>query len=340
MENAGYRKLTLCEVVDILTVPRDTLILHHVHPDGDAIGSAFALREILGLSGSRAFCVCPDQIPDRLRFVVAGRQESTLAEDIPKDFISPRIIAVDTAAPQQLGKLFDVYGGHIELMIDHHSSGTPFADNYIIPEASAAGEIVYDIASEFIRRGIIDRLNKYTADCLYAAMSSDTGCFRFSNATPGTYRRAAALIECGIDSSEINHLLFEVKSKETMLAESAGVNRIEYFHNGKMAVITIPYELKQKLGLRDEHFETLVDIARAPEGVCIAAVIRQPDNSDTYRVSMRSSCDFDVSEICRVFGGGGHVRAAGCTLHCADISEAVSVITSEVGKNFEKNGCL
>ena len=99
--------------------------------------------------------------------------------------------------------------------------------------------------------------------------------------------------------------------------------------NGKIAVVFFTYQMKQKLGVLDEHLETLVDIPRGLEGVMVAAAIRQPAETGVYRVSMRSSCDVDVSAVCASFGGGGHVRAAGCTITCDDGMDAVVNMVAE-----------
>ena len=148
MHEAGFRALTRGEAIARLLPVGDTLILFHVHPDGDAVGSAFALRRMLEALGSRAYCVCADEIPDRLRFVTDGVQESALPESIPADFAVSRIVAVDTASPAQLGALYERFAGKIDLMLDHHEKGTPYADYYILPGISATGELLAGLLQE------------------------------------------------------------------------------------------------------------------------------------------------------------------------------------------------
>ena len=123
------RALAFDELLPRLEEPADTLILFHRGPDGDAVGSAFALREILEGLGSRAFCVSQDELPQRLRFLVKDVQESVLPSAIPADLHPTRIVSVDTASPSQLGTLWETFGGHIDLMIDHHGKGEPYADH-------------------------------------------------------------------------------------------------------------------------------------------------------------------------------------------------------------------
>jgi phosphoesterase RecJ-like protein len=149
---------------------------------------------------------------------------------------------------------------------------------------------------------------------LYAAISSDTGCFRFSNVTPETHMRAAELVASGIDCAEVNQKLFESKSLEQLRAQAAGISNLHLFENGQIAVITFPYALKAALDLSDEHLETLVDVARSLTGVKVAIAIRQPGTGGTFRVSTRSNCNYDVAALCAKFDGGGHKKAAGCTI--------------------------
>lgn len=318
-----YRAWTLEEVLSYLEQPADTLILFHRNPDADAVGSAFALSRVLRELGSRAFCVCESEVPERLRFLMDREQTSVLPAAIPEGLDVHRVICVDTASPSQLGTLWELYGEWIDLSIDHHGSCSIFSDHYISPEAAATGEILFDLCRQLADEGRIT-VTEELCTALYAAISSDTGCFRYSNVTPETHLRAAALLEGGIDAAEINHRLFESKSMELLRAESAGISNLHLFAGGRIGVITFPYALKVALALSDEHLETLVELARSLSGVKIAAAIRQSGASGVFRVSVRSSCAYDVSALCAQFGGGGHEKAAGCTITATDIDEAMS----------------
>ena len=128
MGMTDFRPVSESAVVDYLKQPYPTLILYHVRSDADAIGSAFALSLWLTSMGSPAYCVCADEIPARLRFLTDGQQASALPESVPQGFENARVITVDTASPGQLGALYERYEGKISLMIDHHRSGTPYAD--------------------------------------------------------------------------------------------------------------------------------------------------------------------------------------------------------------------
>ncbi len=318
------------EIVAHIEEPMDTLVLFHRGPDADAVGSAFALKRVLEELGSRAFCVCAGEVPARLRFLMHGEQESVLPEAIPADFQVARIVSVDSASASQLDRLYEMYEGQIDLMIDHHASGDLYASYcYIRPNAAATGEIIFDLVKVLASEGRLHITDALCVD-LYAAISGDTGCFRFSNATSKTHMRAAELLVSGIDSAEINHRLYDSKSMEQLRAEAAGISNLQLFADGRLAIITFPYALKAALGLSDEHLETLIDVARSLEGVEVAICIRQPAAEGRFRVSARSSSSYDVSELCRQFDGGGHAKAAGCTVLAADIGQAMTTIIGAI----------
>ena len=324
-----FLSLSFEEVIEKLEVPADTLVLFHRGPDADAVGSAFAMKRILSDLGSRAFCVSADEVPARLRFLTDGEQESVLPDAIPEDFDVARIISVDTASPSQLGVLWELYEGQIDLMIDHHGMGEPYADHYIRPDAAATGELMFDLVKHLATAGRVEITDGLCTN-LYAAISSDTGGFRFSNVTPDTHLRAAELIASGIDCAKINQKLFDTKTIEQLRAQAAGISNLRTFADGRVAVITFPYALKAALGLKDEHLESLVDVARSLMGTQIAISIRQPGTEGVFRASVRSSCDYDVSALCAVFGGGGHQKAAGCTITAADMDAAVDKLIAAI----------
>lgn len=325
-----YRALVADEVADALCQSKSVLILFHVHPDGDATGSAFALRAMIQAVGGRAWCVCADELPDRLLFVANGEQESVLPSSVPENFEPEIIVTVDTASPSQLGALYDLYRDRIDLMIDHHGKGTFYADHYVCPEASACGEVLYTILLKMAERFGLAEIPRRVNELIYTAVSADTGCFRYSNVTPETHLLASRLIASGVPSADINHRLFGIKTLKQMQVEHAGFERMNLHCDGKIAVITFPYDLKSQYGAEDEDLETLIDVARCVKGVDVAAVIKQPTQENRFRVSMRSSSEFDVSEICAHYGGGGHKKAAGCTVTADSILSAEMTVVVAV----------
>lgn len=323
--SAAPRALTVEQVLARLSSPAPTLILFHVNPDADAIGSAFALASFLSACGSSAYCLCADEIPERLRFLTDGLQDSVLISSLPEGFEDARVITVDSASPAQLGSLYDTLGERVSLMIDHHAAGTPYADYLLVPQAAATGEILFDL---FAASGL--DLPAVTAKLLYSAISSDTGGFRYANVRKETHLRAAALVEAGVDVAEVSRLLFETKSPATLRAERLGLSKLQVLDGGRVAVITVSYAELQENDLRPEHLATLIDIARSVAGVEVAAVLRQLSDQPVFRLSTRANVDFDVSAVCATFGGGGHRRAAGATLHADCMESALSLLLSAI----------
>ena len=331
----AFNALTMDELCARLCENKMTLIVYHVRSDADAVGSAFALREILRLMGIPSFCVCSDEVPERLRFLSEDAQGSVVIDE-DMDLGHERVISVDSALGSQLGGMFDRLRKDIDLMIDHHSVGTPYADNYIDTDASATGEIIYAIADKLLVEGKIPMITPYALKCIYAAISSDTGCFRYSNVTPATHRIAAELIEMGVDAADINHRLFSCKSAKQMAAEGEAARRLTYHLGGRVASVTMPYSVINELDLKDEHLDTVIEIPRSVEGVEVAFAIRQTENKPLFKVSMRSASEVDVAAICKSFGGGGHVKAAGCSLEASSIDEAEAIIANAISKSINR----
>lgn len=325
-----YRVLTLDEVCDGLAEPKNTLIVYHVRPDADAIGSSFALKLMLEEMGSECVCACESEIPARLAFLTEKYQRSARFDSLDKGFEIQRIVTVDTASPNQLGNLLGVLGDKVDMMIDHHENGIKYADHYIRTDCAAAGEIIFELAERLVERGDLKKIPEGAYPLIYAALSSDTGCFKYSSVSPHTHLCAAKLIAAGIDSAEINRRLFDCKSEKMLAAEAAGFQNIKFFNNRKIAAVLFPYSLKSSLELEDEDLETLVDVARAVDGVRIAMSIRQSTPQRSFRISLRSSCAFDVSTVARHFGGGGHARAAACTIEADSIEFAARLVVDEI----------
>ena len=328
---AQFKPLSVSEAADLLEKTDTPMFVMHHRPDGDTVGSCAALMHIAKALGKTAYGLCADKIPERLAFLTEGLSIFT---EIPEAPVTP--IAVDVASVAQLGSCaaqLDARGLSIALMIDHHAVGTPFADHLVQSEAAAAGEVVYEIAEMLIREGKLKSLPAAAARALYAALSSDTGCFRYSNVTPKTMRCAAALLDTpGVDAADVNHRLFEMKSERQLRAEAFAIEHTDATYDGKIAWVVITQKDKLALGIEEEHLETVIDMVRSREGVDIAVAIRESIDG-TFRASMRSN-GFDVSAVAAVFGGGGHIRAAGCTVSALSADEALEAVLGEIQRQL------
>lgn len=333
---AEFERLSFDGLCDRLAIPAKTLLLMHTSPDADTLGSCLALSELLTAAGSEVYCICGDDLPEYLYFLSDGQRSL----EVPEGFVPERVIAVDVAAPSQLGKLRSLYEEKVDLMIDHHGAGTVFADHYVDPHAAATGEIIFAIARELLNDGILYRIPDVFWTYCYAAISADTGGFRYSNTTPATMRCGASLLECGVDAAEINRQLFSQKSYRQLQAERVGFDRLHLYADGRISVITMPYDTKIQNGFSDGDLGTLIDVARSVRGVQVAAVIKQHTPEHVYRVGLRSETDaVSVADIAAGFGGGGHIRAAGCAIAADSAEEAEGKLIASLENifgNFEK----
>ncbi len=322
-KKTDFGRLSAEECAEKILKIKNPEVLIHVRPDGDAVGSASALCLVFAQLGRSAKILSVDKIPERLRFILDYTGVSLADKDSKEEHSS---VAIDVASPMQLGDLYDENNLPC-LMIDHHAVGEQFADGYIVPAASSAAEALFDVIEVLIEMG------KITLDCklafaLYSAISSDTGRFSYSNTTPKTHRIAARLMESGIDASEINRKLFDSKSYDEVKAEGFIASKIKTEQNGEITYATLSAEELSSLNLSFENFETAIDVVRSVRGAKISFFIREL-HKNQYKASLRS-VNSDVASVARCFGGGGHIRAAGCTLTAESMDCAVEQILKEI----------
>ncbi len=314
-----FKELYAEECAERLLGINDPLILVHIRPDGDCIGTAAALSEVFRQLGRDAYIASHDPIPERLGFIL----EHTGARLADK-YSGRTPVSVDVASRRQLGSLGELSP---VLMIDHHAVGERYADRYLVSDISSAAEALMDITDVLIRTGKI-KMTEALAYSLFCAISSDTGCFCFSNTSKSTYLRAAELSEAGIDTADINHRLFHSKSKEQIKAEGMIGSSLKTALGGRVAYTELRMSDITEAGLREEHFETAIDIVRALRGAEVAFFVRETANG-SFKVSLRST-GIDVASIAERHNGGGHIRAAGCTPNVRSAEEASKILIAEL----------
>ncbi len=311
---------TLCK---FLKKHDDYIILTHTSPDGDTLGSAYALALGLISIGKKAFVVCNDEIPEKYNYFV---KEANL-----KSIDYKTVVAVDVADAKLLGSLYEKYSDKIELTIDHHVSNTHYAKNlYLDAAASATAECIYEILKK-----LHIKITPLMATALYTGISTDTGCFKYSNVTPKTHRIAAELHSFGIDAAEINRKMFDTKSKQRVELEKMVLETAEFLFDDRCLLLTVTSEMQSRSGCLPSDLDGVASISRSVEGVLIGVSIKQSEK-DTYKISLRTYEPFNASEICKTLGGGGHKAAAGCTL-IGSLSEVKKQIVDAVGKAIEEN---
>lgn len=340
---ACYPVLSLEKIADELSEAKNALIITHVNPDGDCIGSAFALAAIIKECGGTARVVCPSPLPKRLVFLCGDSDVAEIEPDDPLDCCD-KIISVDVASPKQLGAL-EYLVPNVSFMIDHHGTGEPFAENYVDPTASATGEIVYSIYVILKNRGVIGKIPE-AARRIYAAIVSDTGSFKFSNTTPGTHIIASQLVEeintaedGGMDTSDVCRSLFCQRTLKELTAQMLAIQNLRFYEDGRLGAVLFTQEMLENSGLAEDEIGNVVETPRGVEGVLVGISLRQLASERTqYKVSSRANAEIDCASVCAAFGGGGHTRAAGCTITAQTPEEALSMMAEAFGEAVRAYG--
>lgn len=288
-------------------------ILTHRRPDGDTAGSAAALCRLLRGQGKTAHVLRNPDMTDRFGYLLA---------DLSKDAVEEGdvIVSVDVAAPNMLPKGYELSGHPVALRIDHHGSSTGFSDFELVdPTAGACAEIIYDILMEMWAE-----LDAPTAEALYVATSTDTGCFRFSNTTDHTFLVAAACAAAGAPIYQLNQKLFETNTLGRLRMQGWMVENTRLFDGGRMAVCAIPRAVEEELGATEDDMDNISSHIRTIAGVCIAATLRETKDG-TIKISVRAIPGYDAAAVCGKFGGGGHKGAAGGSSHLPLMEAAAAV---------------
>ncbi|MGN0570373.1 MAG: bifunctional oligoribonuclease/PAP phosphatase NrnA [Candidatus Fimenecus sp.] len=310
MTRIDYKKCA-----ELLSENDNYLILTHRNPDGDTLGSAFALHRALASAGKKSTVRCIDEIHSKYEYLWEG----IACGDI--DF--EKIIAVDIADRKLLGDAFEKeYGDNVFICIDHHMSNREYAENLLLEDCAATAEIIYGVINCM---GV--EIDSGIASCIYTGLATDTGCFMFSNTTPSTHRIAAEMMEKGADYITINRVMFETKTMSYLRLEQMAVSSTEIHFGGKCAVMTITQDMFKQSGSNESECDGIASIPRKIEGVMIGATLRERSDG-SYKVSLRTVEPYDAAKICARLGGGGHSRAAGCEFNCSlDNAKAILLET-------------
>ena len=306
----------------------NVLILCHKNPDGDTIGCAGALCLALKALGKNAAVLCSDPIPSLYDFMGLELFDSS--------FTPGFVVAVDVASIQLFGDRNNVqkYAEHVDLCIDHHASNSGYAyETLLDPGAAAACELMIDVIEEM---GV--PLTPAIADCLYTGISTDTGCFRFSSTTARTHKAAARVMEAGANIEMLNARLFESRSRGRIEIEKMALESLEYFFDGRCAMICLTWDQIVTSGVAGAELEDLTSLPRSIEGVEVGLTLRQQKDG-SYRISIRTAGAVDACAIARHLGGGGQARAAGCEIS-GNLDNARYAVLGEVRKELEHWGLL
>ena len=293
--------LTIQEAAGRLRSFDNVLILTHVRPDGDTVGSAAALCAGLRALGKTAYLLPNPELTD-----TAAPYFRPYAA--PADFQPERVVSTDIAAAALFPENAKPYADRVDLAIDHHPSFGGFGrENLVRPSAAATGEIIYDLLAE---------LGPITAEMalpLYVAVSTDCGCFAYNNTTAYTHAVAAALLRTGIDFQTVNKAFFRTKSRKRLALEAAMLGEVEYHDRERVAVLAVPLSLIARVQASETDAEDLSALGGQIEGVDCAVTMREL-RPDVWKFSLRTGPRVNATNACALLGGGGHAAAAGCTV--------------------------
>ncbi len=314
------KNCSLAETGELLKAAKKLVIISHVSPDGDTLGSSLALMHALRMLGKEVIMNVDDDISTVYSFLpgIAEYRRFAPGESVDADLL----VIVDASSADRAGNAIDVVKSPAVLNIDHHKTNTRFADYlYLDSDAAATAEIIYSLLLEM---GI--KLTSDIAICIYEGIYTDTGSFKYSNTTSNTLRIAADLLKYGVNPSLISDNM-ELKSRSQVEMLRKVLETLTFLKDGKIAYIEIPLELY------DHNVETdaFISYPRYVEGVEVALLFKQVEENLT-RVSFRSK-EIDVAKIALSFGGGGHKKAAGCSVY-AHLKEAEKVVLEVVGDLF------
>jgi len=293
--------MTPQETAALLQTYDNVLILTHRRPDGDTLGCAAALRRALHSLGKTAYLLHNPEITDQYQDYV---------QDLfPGEAFRPeKVVTVDIAARSLFPDNAKVYLEQVDLAIDHHPSYENFGkQSCVMPERAACGEIVYEILTHLCP------ITPEIALPLYVAVSTDTGCFVYSNTTANTHRVAAALMDTGIPFQSVNKRHFRTKTRKRLALEAAMMEGMQLFDQSRIVVMSIPRALMERLGATENDADDISSLAGLVEGTDCAITMREL-GEDVWKISVRTGVRINATLACKKLGGGGHRAAAGCTV--------------------------
>ncbi len=300
------------EIGKIIKEKNSFLVVTHKNPDGDAIGSSFALYNVLKELGKTVYI----EIPTKPAYIYDFLDDYNAVEITTNSKDVEVVIALDSAEMHRCGLDKEYVKDKLLINIDHHKTNPGFGNiNLIEPEAAAVGCIVYDILKS---NGL--PITKKTAEYLYLSILTDTGSFRYSSTSPKTFKVAAELLEKGVEPWYIASNVYEREKPETYKLLSLTLDTLELHLSGKLALLYTTQDMFKRTNTTADNTESFVNFARSIRGVEVGVFLRE-DEPNVFKISIRSRGSVDVSEVAAKFEGGGHKNAAGGTLR-APLKEA------------------
>ena len=318
---------SLIEIANILHEAESVLLFPHVNPDGDSIGSCAALCRTLRLKGKEAWILTEDEIPANLTFLDKGY----CTKDMEKIQHPDVCMCIDCGDVSRFPKRAEKFlSGRTTICIDHHMTTKLFCDyNYVDSEEAATGQIVFELLKEM--NAVPD---KEVAEAVFAAITTDTGDFQYSNTQKKSHLITAELYDWGADFNKVSVEIYENVRLEKIRLKSAAMETLKIIGGGKGAIVKVSLNMLDKTGALMDESEGLAQELRSIAGVEYSAVLKEYE-PELIRVSLRAKRKGDVSQIASALGGGGHLKAAGCTIR-ETLENAADKVEKEMLAAIEK----
>lgn len=309
-------EVSVKEAANLLSLHNNFVILTHKRPDGDTLGCGAALCSALRRAGKRAYLLRNGGATEKFVPFIE-RFYTRRGFQITNEYV----VTVDVASSNMLGDKLQL---SVDLAIDHHESNSRFANNLLLDaSASACGEIILKVIKE-----LCGSVSKEEADLLYIALSTDTGCFQYGNTNAASFRAAAELCELNADVAKLNQLFFRTFSRGRIALEGAIMSSLRSYADGRITMAVITHKMVEEAGASDDDMEDLASLPGKVAGTLVSVMVKENDRGFS-KLSLRSTGEVNVSEICAKFGGGGHAMASGCELDLVP-DEAAEVIRAAI----------
>ena len=319
---------TIKEIADALRESNTVLLYPHVGIDGDAVGSCAAIAKMLRKMGKTCYALYAEDIPDNLSFMAKDYFSSDI--NVIADENLDISMAVDCGGYDRFKDFQDKFDkAKKTICIDHHGTSTGIADlNYIFSDAAACGVLVYDLLLELGLNDLDKEAKKEIGEAIFAAITTDTGNFQYSNTNRRCHEIMAELYDLGIDVNKVSVEIYENERPEKLKIANVAMSHLMMIANGKGAIAFVSNDELTLNGIKAGETDPIVQSLRSIRGVEIAAFLKEKD-PNVIRVSYRSKMDADVSKLACLHDGGGHIKAAGCTLYMP-LEDAVKIITKDI----------
>lgn len=311
-----------CSVLRHLLQAESVALLMHVNPDWDCLGSCMALRDVLRRAGVKCDIFADEPLSEYLSYW----KPEVIVYNGEMDYSC--LCCVDVGEASRIGRMADAFTAHNDrACIDHHLGDGSFADiSYINSKAPAAGEIVYDMIKS---AGL--ELSQEAAAYIYCAISADTGSFRYAGTTSHTLEIIGEIMDMGVDTAALCDVLYSRKTLKQLKLQGEAISTLKLSGGGKIGTAYVTGEMYEKYNASRSDTEALAPLPREIDGVVMSAFFTQR-TPDEIRVNLRSKGDYNIQPVAARFGGGGHIRASGCTIKGSDMEAAVAAVTAELEK--------